>query len=80
MAVGKKMNEGYVAVSAAKNHFSVHFSDEAFLNRLAEGLPTCEKGKRCINIPYGDEVSLHAVEKSIGDFLKLYHSEGSVSQ
>ena len=24
--VGKKMNEGYVAVSAAKNHFSVHFS------------------------------------------------------
>ena len=78
--VGKKMNEGYVAVSAAKNHFSVHFSDEAFLNRLAEGLPTCKKGKRCINIPYGDEVSLHAVEKSIGDFLKLYHSEGSTSQ
>ena len=27
--VGKKMNEGYVAVSAAKNHFSIHFSDEA---------------------------------------------------
>ena len=78
--VGKKMNEGYVAVSAAKNHFSVHFSDEAFLNRLAEGLPTCKKGKRCITIPYGDEVSLHAVEKSIGDFLKLYHSEGSTSQ
>ena len=78
--VGKKMNEGYVAVSAAKNHFSIHFSDEEFLNRLAVSLPACKKGKRCINIKYGDEVSLHAVEKSIGDFLKLYHSEGSASQ
>ena len=75
--VGKKMNEGYVAVSAAKIHFSVHFSDEEFLNRLAESLPACKKGKRCINIKYGDEASLRAVEESIGDFLKLYHSEGS---
>ena len=77
--VGKKINEGYVAVSAAKNHFSVHFSDEAFLNRLAEGLPACKKGKRCINIPYGDEASLHAVEERISDFLKIYRSEGSSS-
>ena len=77
--VRKKMNEGYVAVSAAKSHFSIHFSDEAFLTRLAEGLPTCKKGKRCINIPYGDEASLRAVEESVGDFLKLYRSEGSSS-
>lgn len=75
--VGKKMNEGYVAVSAAKNHFSIHFSDEKFLNRLAESLPACKKGKRCINIPYGDEKSLHAVEESISDFLKIYRTEGS---
>ena len=72
--VGKKMNEGYVAVSAAKNHFSIHFSDEEFLNRLAESLPACKKGKRCINIKYGDEQSLRVVEASISDFLKLYHS------
>ena len=78
--LGKKMYEGYVAVSAAKSHLSIHFSDEAFLNRLAERLPACKKGKRCINIKYGDESSLRAVEKSIGDFLKLYHSEGSASQ
>ncbi len=76
----KKMYEGYVAVSAAKSHFSIHFSDEAFLNRLSESLPACKKGKRCINIPYGDESSLRTVEKSISDFLKLYHSEGSASQ
>ena len=78
--VGKKMNEGYVAVSAAKNHFSIHFSDEAFLNRLAERLPTCKKGKRCINVKYGDEQSLRAVEESISNFLKIYGSEGSPSQ
>ena len=78
--VGKKMNEGYVAVSAAKKHFSIHFSDEEFLNRLAESLPACKKGKRCINIPYGDEKSLHAVEESINDFLKIYRTEGSSSR
>ena len=78
--LGKKMYEGYVAISAAKAHFSIHFSDEEFLNRLSDRLPACKKGTRCINIKYGDEVSLHAVEKSIGDFLKLYHSEGSASQ
>ena len=78
--VGKKMNEGYVAVSAAKSHFSIHFSDEAFLNRLAESLSACKKGKRCINIKYGDKPSLHAVEASISDFLKIYGSEGSPSQ
>lgn len=70
--VGKKMNEGYVAVSAAKNHFSIHFSHEEFVNRLAESLPACKKGKRCINIKYGDEESLSAVKASICDFLKLY--------
>lgn len=78
--VGKKMNEGYVAVSAAKNHFSIHFSDEAFLNRLAEGLPACKKGKRCINIKYGDEASLCAVEAAIRVFFKLYPVEGSASR
>lgn len=75
--VGKKMYEGYVAVSTGKSHFSIHFSDEEFLNRLSESLPTCKKGKRCINIKYGDEASLRAVEERIGDFLKLYRREGS---
>ena len=78
--LGKKMYEGYVAVSAAKSHFSIHFSRPYFLTRWGESLPACKKGKRCINIKYGDEVSLHAVEKSIDDFLKFYHSEGSASQ
>ena len=77
--LGKKMYEGYVAVSAAKNHCSVHFSDEEFLNRLAESLPACKKGKRCINIKYGDEQSLHAIEECISDLLRIYRSEGSSS-
>ena len=74
--LGKKMYEGYVAVSAAKSHFSIHFSDEEFLSRLSESLPACKRGKRCINIPYGDEASLHAVEERISDFLEIYHFEG----
>ena len=77
--LGKKMYEGYVAVSAAKNHYSIHFSDEEFLNHLSEGLPNCKKGKRCINIKYGDEKSLYAVEESISDFLKIYRTEGNSS-
>lgn len=63
------------AISAAKNHFSIHFSDEKFVERLAETLPACKKGKRCINIKYGDEVSLPAVEESIRDFLNSYQTE-----
>ena len=78
--LGKKMYEGYVAVSAAKNHFSIHFSNEEFLNHLADSLPACKKGKRCINVLYGDEASLHAVEASIRDFLEIYHFEGGVSR
>ena len=74
--VRKKMNEGYVAVSAAKNHFSILFSDEEFLNRLAVSLPACKKGKRCINIKYGDESSLRAVEASIHAFMEICHFEG----
>lgn len=77
--VGKKMKEGYVAISAAKNHFSIHFSNEEFVNRPAESLPACKKGKRCINIKYCDEPSLHRVEESIHDFLKLHHFEEGVS-
>lgn len=78
--IGEKMYEGYVAVSAVKKHFSVHFSDEAFLNRLEEDLPACKKSKRCTNIQYVDETSLRAVEERIIDFLKLYQVEGSASR
>ena len=73
--LGKKMKDGYVAISAAKNHFSIHFSDEAFVEHLAENLPACKKGKRCINIKYGDDALFSAVKESIRDFLNSYHVE-----
>lgn len=63
--VGEKMNEGYIAISAAKNHFSIHFSDEDFVLKLSEKLPTCKRGKRCINIKYGDDKSFEVVKESI---------------
>lgn len=73
--LGKKMKDGYVAISAAKNHFSIHFSDEAFVERLAENLPACKKGKRCINIKYDDNALFSAVKERIRDFLSSYHVE-----
>lgn len=73
--LGKKMKDGYVAISAVKNHFSIHFSDEAFVERLAENLPACKKGKRCINIKYGDDALFSAVKERIRDFLSSYHVE-----
>ncbi|WP_242623656.1 DUF1801 domain-containing protein [Intestinimonas massiliensis (ex Afouda et al. 2020)] len=44
--LGKKMYEGCVAVSAAKSHFSIHFSDEEFLNRARCKMKKCCLTKR----------------------------------
>ena len=74
--VNTKMKEGYVAVSAAKNHFSIHFSDEAIVARLANSLPGCKRGKRCINIRYGDDASFMTVKKEISSFLKIMREKG----
>ena len=67
---GKKMKDGYVAVSAANNHLSIHFSDEAFLNSIHHQLPQCKTGKRCINVKYEDEQSMHAVKEAVICFLQ----------
>lgn len=66
---GGRMREGYVAVSAAARHFSVHFSDEDFVQELGHRLPGCRTGKRCINVKYGDADSFAAVKAAVADFL-----------
>jgi uncharacterized protein YdhG (YjbR/CyaY superfamily) len=58
---GAKMYEGYVAVSAAKNHVTVHFLDESYLDELKKELPGLSFGKKCINVKYGDEHSFSVV-------------------
>ncbi len=73
--VGKKMNEGYVAYSAAKGHFSIHFSDEDLVARLGAELPSCKTGKRCINIKYGDERGFEAVQEKARAFLAALLSD-----
>lgn len=67
--VGTKMNDGYVAISAAKNHVSIHFSNEEYVCRLSQKLPSCKTGRRCINIKYGDDASFQFVKACIKDFL-----------
>lgn len=65
---GQKMNEGYVAISAAKNHFSIHFSDEDLVQKLDAELPRCKSGKRCINISYQDTESYKYVLEAVKSF------------
>lgn len=67
--VGPKMYNGYVAVSAAKKHYSVHFLQESCLTRLKSELPGRTFGKRCINIPYGDEHSIPVVQQVVKEYL-----------
>lgn len=67
--LGQKMYEGYVAISAAKKHYSIHFGDEAYIDDLKIQLPGCSFGKRCINIRYGDEPALSVVKQNIKRYL-----------
>jgi uncharacterized protein YdhG (YjbR/CyaY superfamily) len=66
---GVKMYDGYVAVSAAKKHYSIHFHDENYISKLKEALPSCTFGKRCINIKYGDENAISIVKKNVSEYL-----------
>lgn len=65
---GLKMYDGYVAISAAKKHYSIHFHDEDYILKLKKALPNCSFGKKCINIKYGDEQSLSVVKQNVKDY------------
>lgn len=62
------MYYGYVAISAAKKHYSIHFHDEGYLLKLKKDLPNCSFGKRCINVKYGDEQSISVVKQHVKDY------------
>ena len=42
--LGKKMYEGYVAISAAKAHFSIHFPTRSFLTACLIVCPPARRG------------------------------------
>ena len=67
--MGAKMYNGYVAVSAANKHYSVHLLDESYIIRLKDMLPNCSFGKRCINIKYGDEKTISAVRQIVKEYI-----------
>lgn len=67
--VNKKMNEGYIAISAAKNHFSIHFSDENLILEIVARIPHCKYGKRCINVNYGDDDTFQIVKEYVASFM-----------
>lgn len=68
--VGSKMYDGYVAISAAKKHYSIHFHDENYIVKLKKELPDCSFGKRCINIKYDDEHAISVVKQNVSEYLK----------
>ena len=67
--VGAKMYNGYVAVSVADKHYSVHFLDESYIIKLKEMLPDCGFGKRCVNIKYGDDKAISVVSQAAKDYI-----------
>jgi uncharacterized protein YdhG (YjbR/CyaY superfamily) len=66
--IGTKIYNGYVAVSAAKKHYSTHFLDEEYLTKLSAILPNCTFGKRCVNIKYGDNESDALVKQGVREY------------
>lgn len=66
---GNKMYNGYVAISAAKKHYSIHFCDENYISELKKVLPNCTFGKRCINVKYGDEQTIFVVKQNVSKYL-----------
>jgi len=65
---GAKIYDGYVAVSAAKAHYSVHFHDEQCMQALSTILTGVAFGKRCVKIRYGDEKSAMLVMQSVKEY------------
>ena len=59
---GVKMYDGYVAISVAKMHYSIHFCDENHILNMKKVLQNCSFGKRCINIKYDDEQSIAIIK------------------
>jgi len=65
---GAKMYNGYVAISAAKAHYSIHFHDEECLLSLSNILVGCSFGKKCVNIKYDDGKSAILVRQKVKDY------------
>jgi uncharacterized protein YdhG (YjbR/CyaY superfamily) len=66
--VGVKLYDGYVAISTAQKHYSIHFHDENYLQELKKELLNSNFGKRCINIKYGDNQAIIVVKQSVKEY------------
>lgn len=68
---GQKMNEGYIAVSAAKHHYTIHFSDEKFVQNIKHELHLSKAGKRSLPIDYGNEKMWQIIKDKIIQFVEM---------
>ncbi len=67
--LGEKMYNGYVAVSAAKKHYSIHFYNEDYILDMKKILPNCDFGKRCINVKYSDKQSISYIKQKVKEYI-----------
>lgn len=65
---GVKMYDGYVAISAAKKHYSIHLLEESYISNMKKVLPDCSFGKRCVNVKYGDEQTIAIIKRFVRDY------------
>ena len=65
---GKKLYDGYIGISAARAHYSIHFGEETYIAKLKEALPDSSFGKRCVNVKYGDESAITVVKKYVKEY------------
>lgn len=65
-----KLYEGYIGISAAREHYSIHFGDEGYIAKLKAALPSSGFGKRCVNVKYGDEETIKVVKKFVQEYFE----------
>lgn len=59
------MYDGYVGISVAQKHFSIHFHSEEQILQMKQELRNCRYGKQCVKIQYNDEASITLVKKYV---------------
>jgi uncharacterized protein YdhG (YjbR/CyaY superfamily) len=65
---GEKIYEGYMGISAAKAHYTIHFGEEAVIEKLKAALPDSKFGKRCVHVKYKDESALPIVRQYVKEY------------
>lgn len=68
----EKMKDGYIAISCATKHFSIHFSNEEYIIELINRYPSLKFGTRCANIKYSDTLGKAQIKEAIKEAVNRF--------